>query len=147
MEAFSESWLLSFDKCPAAESDEFELLVQKTLNRHHGCHDGWERRRAENVDEHAIPQLVAVVGGHMQQRIVENKELIVTPVVNLVANNDVGGFILEVVDVVQNANETYAYLSRPRYSDPSLHHFPKAIPLIRSGVVSIVSSTGNFSGG
>src|SRR5271169_5565028 len=93
---------LTLDKLPVLVIDEFEALREHADTGNDAAHDGWKRRRANHVDEQAITRLIGVVNRLMQERIIEYEKLIVAPVVGFVADDDIGGVIVDVVEIVQN---------------------------------------------
>src|SRR6201996_6711461 len=82
--------------------DELEALRQNPRAGDNGAHHAREWSRTNHVHEETVAYLIGLVQRFVQQRIVENEELVVAPIIGLVADDDVGGIVLHVVKVVEN---------------------------------------------
>src|ERR1700722_8244697 len=93
---------LPLDELPVLVIDEFEALREQADAGDDRAHDAWEWGRANHVHEQAIACLISFVDRLMQERVVEYEKLVLAPIAGFVANDDIGGVVVHIVEIVQN---------------------------------------------
>src|SRR5215475_7023851 len=92
--------VLLLENLPVLVVDELEALGHQPDGGDNSAHNARQRSRAHDIHEQAITRLVGFVDRVVQQRVIENEQLVLAPVVYCISNLDVGRAILHVVEIV-----------------------------------------------
>jgi hypothetical protein len=94
---------LLLDECPVAVENGVERRDHEADSCQDRAREAWEESRPQDVHEHAIPDPFRLVARLVLQGVVEDEELVVSPMVRTASDSDVDVAVLDGVDVVKHS--------------------------------------------